>query len=236
MNVVAITLRERTFMDDGAKQMAEEESRKAERAAAAEPAACNLITRTTDWAMEIVSHYICVGDSVVDATMGNGRDTAALARLVGPSGTVTAFDVQPQALSHTAALLMELGLRSRVQLILASHAHIGSYCKPGVAAVLFNLGYLPGGDKEIVTRSEETLAAATAALSLLKPGGLLAAVMYSGHAAGAQEKEALLRWAQELSTKEYHAAYISMWNQKKNPPEILLVTKRGQCREDILWR
>ena len=196
----------------------------------------NLITKTVQWAMEVVSHYVAEGDTVVDGTMGNGHDTAALARLVGPEGRVLAFDVQEQALRNTTEFLREeeirMGLKtgalqSRVRLICDSNANLRSYIdgsKP--SAVVFNLGYLPGGDKNVTTTADETLRAVTEALDAVKPGGLVAAVMYSGHEQGAAEKEALLAWARELPPKEYHAAYVAMWNQKKNPPELLLITKK----------
>lgn len=212
----------------------------------------NLITKTTQWAMEIVSHYVTEGDTVVDGTMGNGHDTAALAGLVGPEGRVLAFDVQEQALRNTTEFLREeevrLGLKtgalqSRVRLICDSNANLRSYidgpksalwadgaalveAAPQPSAVVFNLGYLPGGDKSVTTTADETLRAVTEALDAVKPGGLVAAVMYSGHQQGSAEKEALLAWAKELPSKEYHAAYVAMWNQKKNPPELLLITKK----------
>lgn len=61
------------------------------------------------------------GDVAVDATMGNGGDTAFLCKLVGETGHVYAFDVQQEALDRTAARLEEAGMRSRATLILAGH-------------------------------------------------------------------------------------------------------------------
>ena len=194
----------------------------------------NLITKTTVWAMEIVGQYVKPGDTVIDGTMGNGHDTLALAKLVGSEGCVIAFDVQPVALENTRVLLEsereEVG-RTNVRLILDSNANMRKYVggdgeTEEVNAVLFNLGYLPGGDKSVTTTKEETLRAVSEALDLVKPGGLVCAVLYSGHQQGAEEKAALLDWAKDLSGKEYHVAYISMWNQKKCPPEILLITKK----------
>ena len=43
------------------------------------------------------------GETVVDATAGNGHDTIFLSRLVGPSGRVIAFDIDPQARIETEA-------------------------------------------------------------------------------------------------------------------------------------
>lgn len=202
----------------------------------------NLITKTTGWVMDILSHYVREGDAVIDATMGNGHDTVALARLVGAEGRVFAFDVQEQALANTEALLRRIDeqeesagggkLRRRVQLILDSNVNLRRYVEQSadepraVAAALFNLGYLPGGDKSITTTAEETLHAASEALETVKPDGLVAMVLYSGHEQGAKEKELLLQWAERLPAKEYHVAYVSMWNQKKHPPELLLVTKK----------
>ena len=193
----------------------------------------NLITKTTVWAMEIVSQYVKPGDTVIDGTMGNGHDTLALAKLVGPEGSVIAFDIQPQALENTKALLCQEGItvavgadtEASVHLILDSNANLRNYVGE-VAAVLFNLGYLPGGDKSITTNKDETLKAVSGALDMVKPGGLVCAVLYSGHQQGFDEKAALLEWAKELPGKEYHVAYISMWNQKKCPPELLLITKK----------
>lgn len=191
----------------------------------------NLITKTTVWAMEIVGRYVNVGDTVIDGTMGNGHDTLALAKLVGPEGKVIAFDIQPMALENTKALLEAEGMKDHpgIHLILDSNANVKNYVEPGeagIAAILFNLGYLPGGDKTVTTTKEETLRAVSDAVELVKPGGLVAAVLYSGHEQGAEEKQTLLDWAKELPAKAFHVAYISMWNQKKCPPEILLITRK----------
>ena len=191
----------------------------------------NLITKTTVWAMEIVGRYVKAGDTVIDGTMGNGHDTLALAKLVGPEGRVIAFDIQPMALENTKALLEAEGMKDHpgIHLILDSNANVKNYVElgeAGIAAILFNLGYLPGGDKTVTTTKEETLRAVSDAVELVKPGGLVAAVLYSGHEQGAEEKQALLDWAKELPAKAFHVAYISMWNQKKCPPEILLITRK----------
>ena len=56
----------------------------------------------------ILSH-LHEGDVAVDFTMGNGHDTAFLSKTVGPTGRVTAFDIQPQALISTEATLKAEG-------------------------------------------------------------------------------------------------------------------------------
>lgn len=110
--------------------------------------------RITEIAQKQVAEVLREGDRAVDATAGNGWDTLFLARLVGPDGRVYAFDIQQAALDETAALLRKNKLLERVDLIHAGHEAMASYVKEPVAAVMFNLGYLPGGDHSIVTRPD----------------------------------------------------------------------------------
>ena len=151
----------------------------------------NLITRTTELAMSITLQYVSEGDTVVDATCGTGQDTVSLARAVGESGKVYAFDIQQEALTHTEERLKEEGL-SNVQLIHESFTAMGSYAPDGSsAAVVFNLGYLPGGDHSITTTAEETLNGLDAALRTIRNDGIVTVVMYDGHEEGAAEKAAV---------------------------------------------
>lgn len=53
-----------------------------------------------------------------------------------------------------------------------------------IRLVAFNLGYLPGGDKTIITKSETTHLALEAAKRILKAGGLISLVVYVGHPGG----------------------------------------------------
>jgi hypothetical protein len=94
------------------------------------------------------------------------------------------------------------------------------------SAVVFNLGYLPGGDHSITTTADTTLEGLRCALDIIKPGGIVTVVMYDGHEAGAEEKKAVLEWAEALDQKKYHAAYVSLLNQKNHPPEILWITRK----------
>lgn len=192
----------------------------------------NLITKPTELNLNILSEYILKGDITIDATAGNGHDTLALTKLVGLKGMVYAFDIQKIALENTKILLGQEGYLSCCKLIHDSHDHMKAYISESqrgkVSAVVFNLGYLPNGQKEITTLSETTLPAVKHALELIKPNGLVAITMYGGHLSGEVEKEELLKFSKELSAKEYHVAYISLINQKKQPPELLFITKKIQ--------
>lgn len=133
------------------------------------------------------------GDVAVDATMGNGGDTAFLCKLVGKTGHVYAFDVQQEALDRTAARLEEAGMRSRATLILAGHETMRDHVPVSPRVVMFNLGWLPGAEHVVTTKTETTMQAAEAALDLVLPDGFVSICIYPGHEEGARELHALLK-------------------------------------------
>lgn len=190
----------------------------------------NLITKPTELSLMLLREYVSEGAAVIDATAGNGYDTLALARLVGKTGKVYAFDIQEEAIMKTKALLEKEGFYNQCQLNLGSH-HLMKDVIPEknhgkISAVVFNLGYLPSGDKGKTTQSQTTLPAVKQALEMIRSGGIVAITMYGGHSEGAEEKKELLRFAEELPQKEYHSVYISLINQRNRPPELLLITKK----------
>ncbi len=141
-----------------------------------------------------LAQHLRAGDTAVDATAGNGHDTVALARFVGAKGRVYAIDLQETAIAATALRLREADLLERVTLLRGNHAGLAKLIPASaapLAAVVFNLGYLPGGDKARTTTSSTTLAALTAALERLSPRGAISIVCYPGHPEGAREAEAV---------------------------------------------
>lgn len=190
----------------------------------------NLLTKTTDIAMYMTAGYLEDGDFAVDATCGNGHDTLSLSLAVGKSGKVLALDLQEDAVLATRALLDGQGIEN-VSVRQCNFVDIKKAAQEVCpdrqpSAVIFNLGYLPGGDKCITTRMEDTVTAVAEALALIRPGGIVTAVLYSGHSEGAKEKKALLQMAGALPPDHYHVVYANLLNQKKNPPEVLFITRK----------
>lgn len=193
----------------------------------------NIIQTTTQLALHMVSGYAKKGGVFADATCGNGHDTLWLARMK-PS-KLYAFDIQPEAVENTRRLLISEGFSPEledgtIELIRDSHESIGSHIPTPVDVIIFNLGYLPGGDKSITTGETSTIGAVESSLTLLAKDGLVSITMYSGHPEGRREKEALLEMAAALDSRTYHSAYVNMLNQKNDPPELLLITKKTDCR------
>lgn len=180
--------------------------------------------------MYLASGYISSGNVLVDATCGNGHDTLRLAKT--QPAKLYAFDRQPDAVSATRNRLICEGYEPQlddgtISLICDSHEYMADYITEPVNVFMFNLGYLPGGDKNFVTTSASTISAVITAMSMLADDGLICITMYSGHPEGYEEKEALLMFSMELDPSLYHVSYINMINQSNFPPEILLITKKA---------
>lgn len=184
--------------------------------------------RPTSLAWTLLRGSIHDGDLAIDATAGNGHDTVFLAECVGQNGRVLAFDVQPAAIRSASERVEAAGFSPRVELHQESHAVMATHAKPGsVAAVMFNLGYLPGEDHQLTTESTETLAALDAAALVLKPGGILSVVCYPGHDAGAGESVAVEQWMNTRSADGWRAARYSMLGTRSPAPFLFVAASPG---------
>lgn len=188
------------------------------------------IDSVLDFAHTLATRALSPGDTAVDATVGNGHDTVALARAVGPEGRVLGLDVQAEAIAATRDRLAAEGLGGRVELVRAGHEtmtqHVPEAQHGRVGAVMFNLGYLPGGDASLTTSPQTTLPALDAAVRLLRPGGVVTAVLYPGHAGGAEEAAAVEDWAADLPQARAEALSYRFVNQKNDPPRLVAVEKQ----------
>ena len=169
--------------------------------------------------------FVREGSRSIDATCGNGHDTLLLARLAGDTGHVWAFDIQERAVLETRRKLDESDLAQRVNLVHSSHEYLAEHVSAPVDAVIFNLGYLPGGDRSIITRPETTLLAFDQALELLAPGGILIAVIYPGHPGGSGEESAVETWAGRLAPGSFHVWRLGQMNTPQNAPYLNLIQK-----------
>lgn len=172
-----------------------------------------------------VAQTVGRGSTVVDATAGNGNDTLFLAQLVGECGLVHAFDIQKIALEKTGALLAEHNLAQRVRLHLADHREIPLYVQTPIAAAMFNLGYLPGGDKQVKTSAQASIIALEKCLSILAPGGIISVVTYSGHSGGEEEEAMVESWCRELPARDYTAINFTLINKANRPPKLWLIRR-----------
>ncbi len=169
------------------------------------------------------SHYYLAkalqpGHLAVDATAGNGHDTIFLARLVAPHGKVYSIDIQEKALARTRKLLAQEGCQHLVKTIRGNHADLAQLVEEKVQAVVFNLGYLPGGNHSITTKPAYTIAAVQGALQIVNPGGLILIVAYHGHEDGKTEVKELSKFLMGINQKKVTVAKYEFINQINYPP------------------
>jgi hypothetical protein len=157
--------------------------------------------------------------------MGNGYDTEFLSKTVGERGRVYAFDIQEQAVASTAAHLRESGCPQNYTLIRASHHTVKDYVKEPIKAGMFNLGYLPGGDKSITTMRVTTMPAIEAAISLLGPRSILSVAIYPGHEEGDLEGKMVSEYLSTLDRFRVSVAQIKIINSPTSPYFMVVETK-----------
>ena len=182
-------------------------------------------------AHQLASEAVAAGDVVMDTTVGNGHDTLFLTSLVGAGGQVIGFDIQQQAIeSATKRLTAEGVIMNSVMLHQESHAQmkqmVGDDLLGKVACVMFNLGYLPGADKSIITQLESTLSALQQATEYLKSGGLLSVMCYPGHAGGDREAAEVKKWMMSLPREEFTVDHYVRNESRESTPFLLVAHKK----------
>ena len=184
------------------------------------------------WSHLLIQGRLKAGDIAIDATAGNGHDTLFLAQSVMPGGVVFAFDVQAAALAATKERLTNAGIPAEAcSLLNCGHETIAETMpadsKGKIQVIMFNLGYLPGSDKKVITETGKTMRGIRSALEWLAPGGLMTVVVYPGHEGGAEEAREVASFGTGLSPREVEVQHIRPVNRTASPPELWAFWKRG---------
>ena len=170
-------------------------------------------------AHEFLEAQVRPGDVCIDCTAGRGKDTAFLCGLVGESGRVVALDIQPEAVESTKALIDEKGFGGIAEVYLDSHENVDRYAEAGsVSAIVFNFGWLPGGDHTKHTNTESSITALRKCLPLLRDGGVMSLSIYYGRDTGFEEKDAILAWLRTLPVGEFAVVVSEFVNRPNCPP------------------
>jgi tRNA1(Val) A37 N6-methylase TrmN6 len=180
------------------------------------------LEKQVDAAHLLIRHHLKPDDLAIDATCGNGQDTLFMATLL-PEGKIYALDIQPAALARTQEKLRQAGLEGRVELFHQSHETFPEAIQRGsVKLIVYNLGYLPGGDRKLTTMTQTTMQSLNAALPLLKEDGALSIMLYPGHAEGTKEAEIVAEWAKNLPSYAYVVQKMTRLNRNL-APELLWI-------------
>lgn len=159
-------------------------------------------------------------DHVIDATCGNGYDSLKVLSLI-PQGFLYCLDIQELACYNTNTRLE--ALFSNFKTFCQSHETFPDCISPSsIKLIIYNLGYLPKGDKNLTTLTETTLKSLNHALTLLINGGALSIMCYSGHEEGFIEQEHVLKWSSELDKTQYLVTIHKILNRDKAPALCLI--------------
>lgn len=183
-------------------------------------------TPITQYCHERIQQMIKEPLLCIDATAGTGKDTVFLAKLVGERGRVISMDIQEMAIEQTKKRLLKERLSNRAEVVLDSHVHMDKYAKKDrVSLIMFNLGYLPGGDHGLSTKADTTIEALEKGLNLLHEGGMISLLIYSGGDSGFEEKNQVLAWLRELPDDKYTVLVEAFYNKPNNPPLPVYILK-----------
>lgn len=153
---------------------------------------------------QIIEDNVKKDDYTIDMTCGNGNDTLFLAK---HSKKVFGFDIQDVAIDNTKKLLKENNVNN-YELFNTSHDKIDNVLKDykgKISLILFNLGYLPGGDKNITTNHKITLNALRKSFNILNNKGIILIVVYL-HTEGKKEEKVIKDYLinNNIKFEEYH--------------------------------
>jgi SAM-dependent methyltransferase len=176
----------------------------------------NYIGDISNIAHDIIKRYLRNFDSAVDATLGNGYDTDFLSNNFKK---IFSFDIQNSAVENYREKK-----RDNVILVNSSHENLKAFVNCQVDCVMYNLGFLPGGDKSITTQAHTTIASIKEALKFLNPGGIISIAIYTGHEEGRKEEALILDFVKNLPKRHYGVLLHSFIN-RMNCPMLVIIEK-----------
>lgn len=185
----------------------------------------------TQKAHTLIKDRLTSGAIGIDATVGNGHDTLFMAHCVGGTGQVFGFDIQQAALNTTRQRFQDSRLANCLTLFHARHAlmteMIPEHWHGKISAIMFNLGYLPGGDKSVTTQTNSTLIALSKAIQLLSPTGILTILAYPGHQGGNIETDRVNYWCSQLDQQQFTVDVFAATEYNSSSPVLFVIAKTG---------
>lgn len=162
----------------------------------------------------ILKSYLQEGDVAVDCTAGHGMDTLFLAESTGSAGKVHAFEIQDKAIEE---LREKMSPYRQVKIHPTSNVFLDEYVQ-SAKVIMYNLGFLPGGNPELTTRSGETIQSLGSACRIIMPRGVISVVAYPGHPEGAKEAAAVEEFLEKLPSSTYEVLTIRQTNRSPRTP------------------
>lgn len=165
--------------------------------------------------------HVTKTDTIIDATVGNGYDTLLLSEL---ALQVIGFDIQQQAIDLTEQRLQSSNANN-VTLIHDSFETISNF--KGYKGVVFNLGFLPNGDKSITTLADITLRTVQSIASQMQMNDFILLTAYPGHPEGQKEANYLSEYIKTLDSNFIAITY--QIQNRWNAPFVISIEKIKNC-------
>ena len=175
--------------------------------------------KVLNFSHKVLEKVITKEDITIDMTLGAGNDSKFLANI---SKKVYSFDIQEKAIEIAKGNLKEF---NNIEYILDGHENVLKYVPTKVKGIIFNLGYLPTGDKNITTMTKTTISAIKDSLTLLLKKGVMAICLYPGHPEGKKESIEVLEFVKGLNQKEFEVLKYEFINQVNEPPFLICIEK-----------
>lgn len=176
------------------------------------------VGNVTDLSHDIISKYCTDFQIAVDETLGNGYDTDFL---ITKFSKVYSFDIQEAAIENYPQKEAE-----NLKLVNDSHENVDEYVKENIDAAMYNLGFLPGGDKTITTTYKSTLISLEKTLRSLNSGGLITIAAYCGHEQGKEEYEKLINYVKDLPKDKFGVMLHSYINRNELSPKLIVIERK----------
>ena len=165
----------------------------------------------------IINEYVKNKNVAIDATLGNGYDCDFLSSCFKK---VYAFEIQKEACEKY------IDKNNNVIIINESHHKIDKFINEEVDCVCYNLGYLPGGNKEITTLAETSLKSIQLSLNLLSKNGIISIAIYRGHNEGMEEKNCIIKYLKTLPKNSFGVMIHECINRSEKSPLLIIVEKK----------
>ena len=178
-----------------------------------------------DVAQLFMAQKLATAKVIIDATCGNGHDCQFLAENSVKNSEIYAFDIQQAGIKQTKQLLAENSLLNKVEIHNDNFVNMKKYLNKMIDLVVFNLGYLPGNDKNITSCVTDLREIIPVILELLAPHGLVVITSYPGHQQGEKEFLWLEKYLPELSNKVYNVGKYQLFNHQKPSPIVYIIEK-----------
>ena len=166
----------------------------------------------------IIDKFLDNKGIAIDCTLGNGHDTDFLSENFNK---VYSFDIQKVACDN-----YNIKNKENVNVIHDSHHLLKEYIDESVDCIMYNLGFLPGHNKDITTMHETSLASIKVGLDLMKSGAIMTIAIYRGHNEGKKEETCILPYVSSLDKSKYGVMLHSFMNRNDISPVLVVIEKK----------